>query len=73
MIRRIEDHLYETAGLYERWNYPDPVASGWLKPLVTDDNGNDAIEVYLYEFFGTSTLLGGYLNDCGGRRAGSRA
>jgi hypothetical protein len=63
LIQEIEAFLHETAVLYERWGYPDPVASGWLKPVVSGDDGNDAVQVYLYDI---GEKLGAYYNDCDG-------
>jgi len=63
LIQEVEAFLHETAVLYERWGYPDPVASGWLKPVVSGDDGNDAIQVYLYDI---GDKLGAYYNDCDG-------
>ncbi len=63
LIQEIETFLHETAVLYERWGYPDPVASGWLRPVVSGDDGNDAVQVYLYDI---GEKLGAYYNDCDG-------
>lgn len=63
LIQEVEAFMHETAVLYERWGYPDPVASGWLKPVVSGDDGNDAIQVYLYDI---GEKPGAYYNDCDG-------
>ncbi len=68
---KMENFLHDAAEYYQDLGFPDPIGSGYLKPLIKSVDGSEFVRVFLFDLEAWNPEakgLGFYINECDGEK-----